>query len=75
MFTFVIKIHFNYANQIHLFISFMIFKQIKIKNHLSFLMVFLILIGQTTKHLDGKPKDNKFRQWWSNHICDLDNKY
>ena len=38
-------------------------------------MVFLILIEQTTKHLDGKPKDNKFRKWWSKHICDLDNKY
>jgi len=28
-----------------------------------------------TRYLDGKSKDNRFRQWWSNYICDLDNKY
>jgi|LauGreDrversion4_2_1035121.scaffolds.fasta_scaffold445537_2 hypothetical protein len=25
--------------------------------------------------LEDKPKSNKFRQWWSNHIVDLDSKY
>ena len=25
--------------------------------------------------LEDKPKSNKFRQWWSNHIVDLDGKY
>jgi hypothetical protein len=38
-------------------------------------MVFLILIDQITQYLDGKPKEYKFRQWWSKHICDLDNLY
>jgi hypothetical protein len=38
-------------------------------------MVFIILIDQTTKHLAGKPKEHKFRQWWNKHICDLDNLY
>jgi hypothetical protein len=28
-----------------------------------------------TRYLGGKSKDNRFRQWWSNYICDLDNKY
>jgi len=38
-------------------------------------MVFLILIDQATQYLDGKPKEHKFRKWWSKHICDLDNLY
>jgi hypothetical protein len=38
-------------------------------------MVFLILIDQVTQYLDGKPKEHKFRKWWSKHICDLDNLY
>jgi hypothetical protein len=25
--------------------------------------------------LEDKPKSNKFRQWWSNHIVDLDGEY
>jgi hypothetical protein len=40
------------------------------------LAVSLILIlGLLTGHLCSKPKSNKFRQWWSNHIVDLDDKY
>ena len=37
--------------------------------------VLMYIIDQLTQYLDGKPKDNKFRQWWSKHICDLDNLY
>jgi hypothetical protein len=37
---------------------------------------FLILIlGLLTEYLCTKPKSNKFRQWWSNHIVDLDDRY
>ena len=25
--------------------------------------------------LEDKPKSNKFRQWWSNNIVDLDDRY
>jgi len=40
------------------------------------LAVSLILIsGLLTEYLYSKPKSNKFRQWWSNHIVDLDDKY
>ena len=28
-----------------------------------------------TTYLGTKPQSNKFRQWWSNHICDLDGRY
>lgn len=28
-----------------------------------------------TGYLDGKPKSNKFRKWWSKNIVDLDNLY
>jgi hypothetical protein len=37
--------------------------------------VLMYIVDQLTQYLDGKSKDNKFRKWWSNHICDLDNKY
>ena len=28
-----------------------------------------------TGYLDGKPKSNKFRKWWSKNVVDLDNLY
>lgn len=34
-----------------------------------------IVMGVTTEILSKKPKENKFRQWWSRHIVDLDGKY
>jgi len=34
-----------------------------------------ILVGLITEYLELKPKTNKFRQWWSRHIVDLDNRY
>jgi hypothetical protein len=37
--------------------------------------VILILMALITRYLDNKPKSNKLRKWWSNHICDLDNLY
>jgi len=37
--------------------------------------VLLILMGFITKYLDNKPKSNKIRQWWSRHVCDLDDLY
>jgi hypothetical protein len=38
-------------------------------------MAIMILVDQITKYLDGKPKEHKFRKWWSKNICDLDNSY
>jgi len=38
--------------------------------------LFLILtLGLLTEYLCNKPQSNKFRQWWSNHIVDMDDKY
>lgn len=37
--------------------------------------ICIVAIFKTSDYLSDKPKTNKFRQWWSNHICDLDNKY
>ena len=37
--------------------------------------VILISMALITRYLDNKPKSNKIRQWWSRHICDLDNLY
>jgi hypothetical protein len=38
--------------------------------------VFLILtLGLLTEHLCNRPQSSKFRQWWSNHIVDLDDTY
>ena len=51
----------------------MLVKAILIGATISFALMYTI--DKLTQHLDSKPKDNKFRQWWSNHICDLDNKY
>ena len=48
-------------------------KAILIGAAISFVLMYIV--DQLTQYLDSKPKDNKFRQWWSNHICDLDNKY
>ena len=42
------------------------------------LIVFAITmytIVKVTDYLEPKPKTNKFRQWWSNNVVDLDNKY
>lgn len=38
-------------------------------------IALIYAVDKLTQHLDGKPKEHKFRKWWSNHICDLDNKY
>ena len=38
-------------------------------------LIMLLLMGFITRYLDTKPKSNKIRQWWSNHICDLDDRY
>jgi len=35
----------------------------------------MVIIFKTSDYLTDKPKTNKFRQWWSRHICDLDNNY
>jgi hypothetical protein len=48
-------------------------KAILVGAAISFALMYIV--DQLTQYLDGKPKDNKFRKWWSNHICDLDNKY
>jgi len=37
--------------------------------------VLLILMAVITKYLYPKPKSNKIRQWWSRHVCDLDDLY
>ena len=38
------------------------------------LLIFIAIV-KISEYLDGKPKSHKFRQWWSNHIVDLDNRY
>ena len=38
-------------------------------------IVTMIIIVKVTDYLEPKPKTNKFRQWWSNNIVDLDNRY
>jgi hypothetical protein len=48
-------------------------KALLIGTAISFVLVYIA--DKLSQYLDGKPKDNKFRQWWSKHICDLDNKY
>jgi integral membrane sensor domain MASE1 len=38
--------------------------------------IFLItVVGLLTTELQEKPKSSKFRQWWSNNIIDLDDRY
>jgi enamine deaminase RidA (YjgF/YER057c/UK114 family) len=32
-------------------------------------------VVKVTDYLEDKPKTNKFRQWWSNNVVDLDNRY
>jgi cell shape-determining protein MreC len=41
------------------------------------LILSLLIVGvfKITDYLIDKPKSNKFRQWWSNHIADIDNRY
>ena len=52
---------------------------IMITNILIALMIIsafvILLAGFITRFLDTKPKSNKTRQWWSRHICDLDDIY
>jgi len=36
--------------------------------------VSMIIIFKVTEYLMDKPK-TKFRQWWSRHVVDLDNRY
>lgn len=49
---------------------------LKIMLYLSLSIVLLMaIIVKTTEYLQDKPKTNKFRQWWSNNIVDLDNRY
>lgn len=35
----------------------------------------IISIMYISSILEDKPKSNKFRQWWTKHIVDLDNEY
>lgn len=37
--------------------------------------VFTLSIFYITDRLNDVPKSNKFRQWWSKHIVDMDGKY
>lgn len=37
--------------------------------------ISMVTIFKVTEYIDNKPKTNKFRQWWSRHIVDLDNRY
>jgi hypothetical protein len=38
-------------------------------------LILMYTSDKITDYLEGKPKEHKFRQWWSKHICDLDNLY
>lgn len=38
-------------------------------------VALMVFIGYFTAYIDKKPKSNKLRQWWSNNVCDLDNKF
>ena len=38
-------------------------------------ILLITVVGLITATLQEKPKSNKFRQWWSNHIADMDGKY
>ena len=37
--------------------------------------VVIFAIFKTSEYLSTKPKTNKFRQWWSDNIVDLDNRF
>ena len=37
--------------------------------------IIALTIVILTGYLDGKPKSNKFRKWWSENVVDLDNLY
>ena len=37
--------------------------------------ISMVIVFKLTEYLDSKPKLNKFRQWWSNNIVDLDKRY
>jgi hypothetical protein len=38
-------------------------------------IALIYAFDKITTYLDGKPKEHKFRKWWSKYICDLDNLY
>jgi len=38
-------------------------------------IALIYVFDKITQYLDKQPKDNRFRKWWSKHICDLDNLY
>jgi hypothetical protein len=38
-------------------------------------LALMYVVDKITQYLGGKPKEHKFRKWWSKHICDLDNLY
>ena len=38
-------------------------------------LCLMLTMGILTRYLYNKPKSNKFRQWWNNHIVDMDGKY
>ena len=38
-------------------------------------LLSFIAMAKISEYLTDKPKSSKLRQWWSNHICDLDNRY
>jgi len=43
---------------------------------ISLIMCFIMVVFvKVTDYLEDKPKTNKFRQWWSNNMVDLDNRY
>jgi hypothetical protein len=37
--------------------------------------VIMYAFDKLTNYLGDKPREHKFRQWWSKHVCDLDNNY
>lgn len=44
----------------------------------SFTMLFIAsfaILEEINLLLKNKSKDNKFRKWWSNNVCDLDDLY
>ena len=38
-------------------------------------VIIFMFILETSARLENKPRSNKFRQWWSKHVVDLDGKY
>lgn len=49
-----------------------------IKMYALFVMFFVVLMAAVktiSDYLQGKPKSNRFRKWWTNNMVDLDNLY